>query len=436
LSEHSQGGLLVGAKLVIKEGGFPSMVNSGFSPLPPPARVHVSCEHEGDSCQVIVKVGEKVKRGQIVAENSTKNGFVCRSTISGTVVQVGPFANYLGKPVTTVTIENDGGDEVVYLNVNEGSVPRPEQMLEIIRSAGIVISNRGDGTDKAALPSPSAGIKIIIVNGCLGQPFFPSVLASIRDNSEEFLSGLKVLNSIYSPAKIIVALPIGQQAIADRIKSSGAFLPGLEVLAAAGGAVLSDDKNLISALFGMKLKPGQLPVDEGFLVITPAAVLAVAKAVINREPHISQLVTVVGAAVANPGNYLVPVGTPIGELLQYAGLQTEKLAKVVVGTPLAGLALARTDLPVTKGVIGIIAYGQEALYRPANNPCIHCGRCTEICPEALLPMKIGKYATFSKWDLAKTEGVDRCTECGLCAYICPAALPLVQLIKLAKQQIT
>ncbi|MFZ5688108.1 MAG: RnfABCDGE type electron transport complex subunit C [Bacillota bacterium] len=426
----------MGTKLVIKEDIFPSMVNSGSSPLPPPTRVHVSCEREGDSCRVVVKVGDKVKRGQVVAEGSGKTGLVCRSPISGTVVQVGPLANYVGKPVATVTIENDGGDEAEFLNVNESGSMGPEQMHELIRSAGIVISNRGNGTDQAVLPLPLAGIKTIIINGCLGQPFFPSVLSPVRDYCEEFLAGLRALISIYSPARLIVAVPEDQQAIAGTIKSLGASLAELEIIAAAGGPVLNEDKNLVSILCGINLKPGQLPIDEGFLVITPSTVLAIANAIIKGEPHIYQLVSVVGTAVTNPGNYLVPIGTPIGELLQHAGLQTEKLAKVVVGTPLTGIAVARTDLPVTKGVAGIIAFSQDLLYSPANNSCIRCGRCTEICPEGLLPMKIGTYAAFSKWDRAKGEGLERCTECGLCAYVCPAARPLVQLVQLAKHQIS
>ena len=426
----------MGTKLVIKERIFPSMANLGSSPLPPPTRVHITCGREGDSCRTVVKVGDKVKRGQIVAEGSGKNGLVYRSSISGTVVQLGTIANYLGKQVNNVTIENDGSDEAEFLNVNKSGSMGPEQIYELLRSAGVAISNRGNGTDHAAFPLLSEGIKTIIINGCIGQPFFPAVLSPLKDYCEEFLSGLKILIRLYSPAKLIVAVPESQKTAVAMIKSAGASLAELEVIAATGGPMLSEDKYLISLLCGVNLKSGQLPAEEGFLVISPFVVSAAANAITKGEPHISQIVSLVGTAITNPGNYLVPIGTPIGEVLQHAGLQNEKLAKVVVGTPLTGIAVARTDFPVANGVAGIIAFSQNELYSPVNGPCIRCGRCTETCPEGLLPMKIGTYAAFSKWDRAKEEGLGRCTECGLCAYVCPASRPLVQLVQLAKQQIS
>ena len=174
----------------------------------------------------------------------------------------------------------------------------------------------------------------------------------------------------------------------------------------------------------------------GVLVLNVATTAAIAEAVICNRPLTHRVVTVTGEAVARPGNYYVPIGLSVGELLEFCGSVTEKSAKVVLGGPMMGIAIADMQTPITKttGAITILTAKQIGRAKFANHKtaCIHCGRCLQVCPEHLNPTRIAHAARKNLWDVAKSYYINACIECGCCSYTCPANIELTGHIKTGK----
>jgi electron transport complex protein RnfC len=172
------------------------------------------------------------------------------------------------------------------------------------------------------------------------------------------------------------------------------------------------------------------------LVLNVATAAAIAEAVVFNSPLTHRVVTVTGEAIAKPANLYVPVGIPVGDLIEFCGGVTQKSAKVVVGGPMMGIAIADLTTPITKTTTAITVLTKEqigeAKFAGRKTPCIRCGRCLEVCPENLNPTKIAHAVKNNLLDLAQSYYISGCTECGCCSYVCPANIELTGYIKTGK----
>ncbi|MBQ8912225.1 MAG: RnfABCDGE type electron transport complex subunit C, partial [Clostridia bacterium] len=194
-----------------------------------------------------------------------------------------------------------------------------------------------------------------------------------------------------------------------------------------------DERQLIYALSGKELPAGKLPADLGYVVFNAETCAAIYTAFESGMPLVERIVTVDGDCVLTPGNLLVPIGTPVSDLLSYCGTDTDRVKTLISGGPMMGKALWDQETPVTKGVCAILAYSQKTeQHRPRQTACIRCGKCITACPMHLMPREICK--AKSKGDLALCEDyfAMNCVECGSCSYTCPAGIELTQTIKSAK----
>ncbi|MRR13293.1 RnfABCDGE type electron transport complex subunit C, partial [bacterium] len=193
------------------------------------------------------------------------------------------------------------------------------------------------------------------------------------------------------------------------------------------------EKQLIYALLKTEVPHGKLPAATGALVHNVATAAAIADAIESGKPLMERVVTVTGA-VARPGNYKVVIGTLVSELIEHAGGLVGDVERVISGGPMTGMALGSLDVPVTKGMSGIVALckGETAPAITDDQPCIRCGRCPESCPAGLEPYAIGNYVSRQMWDAAAQRDVLDCIECGICSYVCPTKRPLLQLMRLGK----
>ena len=192
------------------------------------------------------------------------------------------------------------------------------------------------------------------------------------------------------------------------------------------------EKQLIKAVLKREVPPGKLPMDVAAAVQNVGTCLAVYHAAYEGKPLIERCVTFSGSCLKEPGNFIVRFGTPLKNIVEFCGGFTETPAKIIIGGPMMGITQYRLDIPIIKGVTGVIFLSKKDLELFEESSCIRCAKCVDICPLNLMPTEIMRMVKYSRWHYLGTFHVADCMECGACAYACPSKIPLVQYVKLAK----
>lgn len=407
--------------------------------LPVPEQVIIPLsQHIGTPAESLVKVGDMVKKGQKIGE---AKGFVSvpvHASISGKVTAVASFPHPAGKSLPAIQIESDGLDEWsedIKENTNYKSLS-PEDIKSIIQNAGIV------GMGGAAFPthvklSPPANKKIdtLIINGAECEPYLTSDHRLMLEEPDRVIEGASIIARALSVSNILIGIednkPDAIKAVSDAAKSyEGVKVVSLKVMYPQGG-----EKQLIKAVSGKEVPSGGLPMDVGVVVQNVATAAAVYDAVRFGRPLIERIVTVTGSGVNNPGNFRVGTGTSSLKLIEAAGGLKNGIGKVISGGPMMGMTQYTLDIPVTKGMSGLLFLPQDEVESYASEACIRCGRCVAVCPMGLLPNLLGIYAELDRFDQAEKANLMDCIECGSCAYVCPSKRPLVHLIRYAKADV-
>lgn len=404
--------------------------------VPDPELARIPCRPKGLECQPLVKVGEKVIKGQKIAETSGSKGITVLSSVCGQVKEIAPFPNYHGVPTLTISVKTNGGVDEARLPVYASPQELETSMFfDQVKEAGLVTSYFTGEMVTVPLPGPDVQINTVLIHGCPLETVFNVEEDMIIENEEDFLFGLEVLTALYPQAEIVVLEPKRRNKTTAFFDNVLRFRPGIRLLPVELRPHEFQIRFLLQRLLSRGIGEHESPFDYGVLPIFPPDILALARAFSLGEPYTRQTVRVYGKAVKKPGGYRVPIGTSIRELLASAGVDENNLAKVVIGCSLRGTAVARLDLPIDKGIYALVAFSRKEVFHYEDRPCIHCGRCVEVCPVGLWPQKIILYSQAGKWQLAKEEGVLQCLECGQCSFVCPAQKPLLQLIEVAKNEI-
>ena len=376
------------------EGVNGKAVNSGnaIRELPAPARVVIPLsQHIGAPCKPIVQKGDLVLAGQKIGE---AGGFVSapvHSSVSGKVVGIEPVELANGSTVSAVVIENDFQNNWVELHPAEHPETLTAQELQtIVREAGIV---------------------------GMGGATFPTQMMLALDVKEAHVG---VENNKMDAVEAL-------RAAAKNVE--GITIHDLPVRYPQGG-----EKQLVYALTRRKVPTGGLPLDVGCVVSNVGTVYAIQQAIREGRPLV-QRVTTVGGLVNNPGTFLVSVGTPIDTLLEACGGMQSGARMLISGGPMMGMAITRTDIPVTKGTSGVLVLGEEAV-DPVESACINCGRCLRACPMQLMPTLLDRCVRADRYDEAEKYGIMNCIECGACTFVCPAKRLLTQSCRQGKKVIT
>jgi len=407
--------------------------------LPVPEQVTIPLsQHIGAPAESLVKVGDAVKKGQKIGE---AKGFVSvpvHASISGKVTAVASFPHPAGKSLPAIQIESDGLDEwsedvkenPSYKNLS------PEEIKSIIQGAGIV------GMGGAAFPthvklSPPANKKIdtLIINGAECEPYLTADHRLMLEEPDRVIEGASIIARALSVPNILIGIednkPDAIKAVSDAARSyEGVKVVSLKVMYPQGG-----EKQLIKAVSGKEVPSGGLPMDVGVVVQNVATAAAVYDAIRFGRPLIERIVTVTGSGVNNPGNFRVRTGTSSLKLIEAAGGFKSEIGKVISGGPMMGMTQYTLDIPVTKGMSGLLFLPQNEVKSYASEACIRCGRCVAVCPMGLLPNMLGIYAELDRFEQAEKANLMDCIECGSCSYVCPSKRPLVHLIRYAKADV-
>ena len=403
-------------------------------------------QHIGAPAKPIVKKGDHVKRGDIVAE---PGGFVSaqiHSPISGEVVSVGPVKNSNGVPCEAITIKSDMSDaesdgETVRSNPpartdEEIAALEPEQIVGLIKDAGIVgLGGATFPTHVKLSPPPGNKAELLIINAVECEPYLTNDHALMLAYPDEIIEGVRLLRRAAKVDKAVIGIENNKPDAIALLNERLAGADDIEVVPLKVKYPQGGEKQLIEAVMGREVPSGALPISVGAIVQNVATAYAVHRAIRYDEPLMGRIVTVTGPGVKYPGNYFCTIGRPISSIIDKAGGLPEDTAKVILGGPMMGRTAANLDAPTTKGVSGILILGQEEARRREVQPCIRCGACVDVCPMGLEPFLVSTLSRLGRWEDAENEKVMNCIECGSCSFICPASRPLLDYIRIGKMTV-
>ncbi|MGB1561470.1 MAG: electron transport complex subunit RsxC [Sinimarinibacterium flocculans] len=410
------------------------------APVPPQLVLPLS-QHAGAPAKPVVKVGERVLRGQTIAQ---PDGFVSvpiHASSSGTVVAIEsrPIPHVSGLAAPCIVIDTDGRDESLpapeWAPVDDFSALDAKTLRETVRRAGIA-GLGGAGFPSFIKLSPGRSVETLIINGAECEPYISCDQQLMAERADEIVGGVQViLQAIGAPHCLIGVEDNKPDAIAA-LRAAAAHDERIQVRVAPTRYPQGGEKQLIQTLTGREVPSEGLPLDIGLVVHNPGTARAVYRAVRHAEPLTARIVTVTGGAVAQPQNFEARIGTPMQFLIEQAGGYVQPPGRLLMGGPMMGFALPSDALPVIKSTNCILAAAPGEL-RPdeAAMPCIRCGACQEACPVNLLPQQLYWHARGGEFDKTRALNLFDCIECGCCAQVCPSHIPLVQYYRHAKTEI-
>ena len=418
------------------EGENGKAVNGGnaIRELPAPPRVIIPLQqHIGAPAKATVKKGDRVRVGQKIGDAGGFMSAPVHASVSGTVVDVQPVLQANGVAQMSVIIDNDFQDEWVPLTPAE----HPEnlsaaELQYLIREAGIVgMGGATFPTSVKLTPAQGKTIEKLIINGAECEPYLTADHRLMLEHAAGIIDGIRLTMLALEVKEAIVGIEDNKPDAIAVMTEAAAHVDGLKVRALPVKYPQGGEKQLVYALTRRKVPAGGLPLDIGCVVMNVGTCYAIHQAVREGRPLISR-VTTVGGLVNNPANFLVRVGSTVENLLDACGGIKPGTKQLVYGGPMMGMAIARTDIPVTKGCSGILALGQVAM-EPKESACIRCARCVNACPMNLMPMRIDACTRKNDFEGAEKFGAMNCMECGVCTYICPAKRSLTQSCRTAKK---
>ena len=394
-------------------------------------------QHIGAPASPVVKAGDTVKVGQLIAEPS---GFVSSpiySSVSGKVVKIEEYLTPGGKTVPAVRIESDGLMEVAE-DVTPPAISDLDSFLEAVRSSGVVgLGGAGFPTAVKLNAVKNGAIHTVIINGAECEPYLTADTRTMLDNSEAIYDGIRLLDT-YLPdvKKFIFGIESNKPECIEEMARIFRDNERVSVIPLPSLYPQGAEKVLVYNTTRAVIPEGKFPSDVGIIIINVTTLASVAKYIKTGMPLVEKCVTLDGSAVKEPMNVTVPIGTSIRELVEFAGGFGEEVGKVIFGGPMMGTTAASLDEPITKTTNGITALNVKDSTEQEATACIHCGRCVDVCPMNLNPTGFVKALAVENTEdrMARLEdgSINLCMECGSCSFVCPARRPLVQSIRLGK----
>ncbi|MGK4476177.1 electron transport complex subunit RsxC [Aeromonas molluscorum] len=405
--------------------------------LPPELIIPVR-QHAGLAGELLVKVGDKVKKGQPLTAFERGRFVPVHASSSGVISAIGQHtvAHPSGLSDLCITLIPDGEDawcerqpQPDYWNLDRVS------LLERIQGAGIAGLGGAVFPTHSKLDGHGQLTEILIINGLECEPYITTDDRLMREYADEILDGIRVLKHLLKPKLCLIGIednkPDAANALRQQISEEDIMVREVPTKYPSGGA-----KQTIELLTGRQVPKGGRAVDIGIMVLNVATVFAIKRAVMDGEPLIERIVTLTGEAFKQPGNAWVRLGTPVRWLLKRFELQPEPGQRVIMGGPMMGFTLPHAMVPVVKATNCLLAPTQAEL--PAPEPeqsCIRCSACADACPATLLPQELYWYSRAKEYEKAEKLNLFDCIECGACAWVCPSQIPLVQYYKIAKDDI-
>lgn len=405
------------------------------TPLPPAKVVIPTRQHIGAPCVQLVKKGDIVRKGQLIAAGNSPVSSNIHASVSGKVLDVSVQPHPVYGTCEAITIENDGqelwadGMPVKRDWMSMQSV----DVLEIVKASGVV------GMGGAAFPSyvklsPPPGKKVdtLVINAAECEPFLTVDHRLMLERPSEIAQGIRIIQKLLGVQNIVMGVEDNKM---DAVKSMEAALKGFaKVVPIPTKYPQGAEKMLIKTLLGREVPGGKLPLDVGVVVQNVSTALAIFEAVTMGIPTIERVVTISGGSIKEPKNLLLRIGTSFEDAIKFCGGLKSTPEKLIMGGPMMGISQYTQAVPVIKGTSGILALSKEDIHNGQETACIRCGRCVKNCPMGLNPSMLGMLGERELFEEAKEEqGLLDCLECGCCSYNCPSKRNIVHYVKYAKR---
>lgn len=395
-------------------------------------------QHIGAPASALVVPGDRVKVGQKIGAMS---GFVSanvHSSVSGIVKEIGIKSVPGGQKASVIIIENDMTDEV-YDDIKPYSTLEnlsKEDIMNAIKEAGIVgMGGATFPTHVKLSPPKEKPIDVIILNGAECEPYLTADHRLMLEQPEGIIYGLQAMMKLLDVKQGYIGIENNKPDCIAKMQELVSNFQNIKVVGLKTKYPQGAEKQLIFACTSREVPSGGLPMDVGAVVTNVATSSQIGKTLKTGMPLIERICTVTGGAIKDPKNLVIKMGTLYSELIEQCGGFTQEPGKVISGGPMMGIAQVTTDVAAVKGSSGILCLTKEDIKELEPSNCIRCGQCISTCPASIQPMNISAFSMLYNYDRAEEFRALDCIECGSCSFVCPAKRPLLQSIRVAKQEI-
>ncbi|HPM47554.1 MAG TPA: electron transport complex subunit RsxC [bacterium] len=406
-----------------------------------PKRVSIPLsQHIGAPAVPVVKKGDDVKVGTLIAKGESFISANIHSSVSGRVFAIDTVTDTTGYKVKAVIIDVEGDvwDESIIRTPELAKEIKlePADIVAKIKSSGIV------GLGGACFPThvkfmvpEGKKVDTLVINAVECEPYLTADHRIMLERTEEILVGIEIMKKALKVSRAIVGIEANKPDAIAKMEKVASDFPGTEIQPLKVQYPQGAEKQLIKAALNREVPSGKLPLDVGCVVNNVGTALAIYEAVQKNKPLFERVVTVTGKKIKRTANFLVRIGTPVEALVEAVGGIPEGTEKIVNGGPMMGKAVVSPEISVTKGTSGIIFFDKSEAKRKKVSNCIRCAKCVTVCAMGLQPYLLEKLAEKNNWEELEKLSVTDCIECGSCSYTCPSARPILDLIRLGKANV-
>lgn len=401
-------------------------------------------QHIGAPAKPLVKKGDVVKVGTVIAE---AGGFVSapvHSSVSGTVSKVDVVIDASGTRRQAIFVDVDGDEWEPAIDRSPELVrlsDRPEldaaTIINKVKEAGIV--GLGGATFPCHVklsPPPGNKAECVIINAVECEPYLTADHRLMLEHPEEILVGVSLIMKAVSVEKGYIGIENNKPDAIRLMTEKAQAYPNIEIVPLKVKYPQGGEKQLIDAVIGRQVPaPPAIPISVGAVVQNVGTAFAIYQAVMKNKPLVDRVITVTGKSVSSPSNLLARLGTPFQQLIDECGGLPEDTGKIIGGGPMMGKALLNLDVPMTKGSSGLLIMRQDEARRAEPDPCIRCAKCVSACPMGLEPYLLATLSDKQEWEMAEGNDVVSCIECGSCQFTCPSRRPLLDNIRVGKSTV-
>ncbi len=396
-------------------------------------------QHVGKAAEPMVKVGDKVLKGALLAHSQGMISAPVHAPSSGVITDINfyPAPHPSALPIRTIVIETDGRDEWGERNAaGDPFALEPEEVSLRVGAAGVV--GMGGATFPAAVKlnlGRKSKIQTLLINGGECEPYLTCDDRLMQERADDIVDGIRIMLHGMEAQEAKIGIEDNKPDAIKLMQKACLSFENIQVVKVPTRYPMGWDRQLIRFITGKEVPAGARATDVGVLMHNVATAYAVHKAIRKGEPLVNRIVTVSGGAIKRPMNIEVPIGTLISELFSVCQVDAEHTARIVMGGPMMGDALPHSDLPVVKATSGVLALTADEIKAGEEQPCIRCASCVQVCPVGLLPVDMANRIRSNQLDAAVSIGLKDCISCGSCSYVCPSNIPLVHYFKYASGEL-
>ncbi len=413
--------------------------NKPIRPLPfPPELILLLAQHTGKPSVPLVHVGQEVVRGEPIAR---ADGFVSvplHAPATGKIRSIELRSTARGPKMPAIVLELYPGDsqQIRYSEQRDVDSMTPGEIIQAVQDTGLVgLGGAAFPTHVKLSPPKEHNVHTVLLNGCECEPFLTTDHRVMLEQAPDLIKGTQILMKALDAPRGVIAMENNKLDAAAAVKAALPSDGSIEVRVVQTKYPQGAEKMLAKAVMNLEITSGNFPSSVGLAIFNVSSTAQLGRALPLSQGIIERVVTVTGPGIDKPGNYLVPIGTPIRFILEQLGFRGA-IQTLIMGGPMMGSTIASLDVPITKGCGGFLVLTEKELSPQSFEsayPCISCGHCVEACPMILNPCELGKLASVGRYEeMAAKYHLNDCFECGCCSFVCPAGIPLVQHFRIAK----